>query len=252
MERNVRYVWIGAIFFIVLIFMIAFVMWLNRFEIDSAKYTRYYAFSASEIEGIGINTPVRYKGISVGRVQNVSFKDIKEGTIQIKMLIDSALTVRNGAKVVVSSQGLAGANYLAFVQGSGDVLEENDEGEMIITLEKSGFEQIINRASELSEDVSMLLKNANKTLNEENITEITAILKELKQTMSHLQNISAHIDRQMQNDEYNIREILNPTLIQLQSTLTEASRFFAKASLFLDKVDKNPYDSLFGREDSQK
>ncbi|WP_295700314.1 MlaD family protein [Helicobacter japonicus] len=252
MERNVQYVWIGAMFFIVLIFMIAFIMWLNRFEIDSTKYKQYYAYSSSEVEGIGTNTPIRYKGISIGRVKDVSFKNIKEGTIQIQMLIDAHLNVRENAKVVISSQGLAGANYLSLIQGDGGELRENAEGRKVIELDKGGFEKIINKASELSDDMSVLLKNVNSTLNEQNIAEVNAILKEMRLTMEHLQRISAQIDTQTKNGEYNVREILTPTILQLQATLQDMSKFFREASMFLDKVDKNPYDSLFGKQEHKE
>lgn len=94
MERNVRYVWIGAIFFIILILMIAFIMWLNRFELDSHRFQHYYTYSQDEVGGIGTNTPIKYKGISVGRVISVDFASLKEGTIQIQMLIDSQLEIR--------------------------------------------------------------------------------------------------------------------------------------------------------------
>lgn len=240
MERNVRYVWIGTLFFIVLILMIVFVLWLNRFEVDSTKYTRYYAYSSDEVSGIGVNTPIRYKGISVGRVLDVKFKNIKEGIIEIQMLLDSALPVRESAKIVVSSQGLAGANYLSLTQGSGEILKENDEGKRVIALDKAGFDKIIEKASELGSDVNLLLKNTNRMFDENN-GEIYLLLRDLRTTIEYLQI-------QMKNGEYNVREILTPTLFQLQGSLQDMSDFFIKASVFLDKVDKNPYDSFFGKE----
>lgn len=247
MERNVRYVWIGVLFFIALGLMIAFVMWLNRFEVDSARYTQYYAYSSDEIGGIGANTPVRYKGISVGRVKSVAFRDIKEGTIQIEMLIDSQLLVRENARVVISSQGLAGANYLSLIQGEGKALEKNNEDRMVIELDKGSLDKIMSKAGELSDDMAALLKNLNNTLSDENLKEIAILLKSLEQSAHNLNNLSIEVNKNMQNGEYNMREILTPTLFELQKSLQDMSRFFNNASIFLDKMDKNPYDSLFGK-----
>lgn len=247
MERNVRYVWIGILFFVVLILMIAFVLWLNRFEVDSTKYTRYYVYSSDEVSGIGVNTPIRYKGISVGRVRDVKFKNIKEGIIEIQMLLDSNLPVRENAKVVVSSQGLAGANYLSLTQGSGEILKENDEGKRVIALDKAGFDKIIEQASELGSNVDLLLKNTNRMFDENN-GEIHLLLRDLHTTIVYLQKVSEQLHTQMKDGEYNMREILTPTLFQLQGSLQDMSDFFTKASAFLDKVDKNPYDSFFGKE----
>lgn len=251
MERNVRYVWIGAIFFVILILMIIFVLWLNRFELDSAKYTRYYAFSADEVSGVGTNTPIRYKGISVGRVKSVGFKDIKSGVIAIEMLIDSNLEIKQNAKVVVASQGLAGANYLSLTQGEGEILQADESGKKVIILDKGGLEKILGKAGEISEDITALLTNLNRTLNEENLNNLTEIIKELRISTNSLASLSIQMDKNMKNGEYNVREILTPTLLQLQGSLQDMSRFFNTATRFMDKVDKNPYDSLFGKQNDK-
>ncbi|AWK62638.1 MCE family protein [Helicobacter cinaedi] len=251
MERNVRYVWIGAIFFIILILMILFVLWLNRFELDSAKYTRYYAYSADEVSGVGTNTPIHYKGISVGRVQSVGFKDIKSGVIAIAMLIDSKLEIKQNAKVIVASQGLAGANYLSLIQGEGETLQANEQGDRVIMLDKGGLDKILGKAGEISEDMTALLANLNRTFNEENLNNLTEMIKELRSSTSSLASLSAQMDKNMKNGEYNVREILTPTLLQLQGSLQDMSRFFNTATRFVDKVDKNPYDSLFGKQNDK-
>lgn len=251
MERNVRYVWIGAVFFIILILMVLFVLWLNRFELDSAKYTRYYAYSADEVSGVGANTPIRYKGISVGRVQSVGFKDIKSGVIAITMLIDSKLEIKQNAKVIVASQGLAGANYLSLIQGEGETLQADEDGNKVIMLDKGGLDKILGKAGEISEDITALLANLNRTFNEENLNNLTEMIKELRSSTSSLASLSAQMDRNMKNGEYNVREILTPTLLQLQGSLQDMSRFFNTATRFVDKVDKNPYDSLFGKQNDK-
>ncbi|CUU40966.1 MlaD family protein [Helicobacter typhlonius] len=252
MERNVRYVWIGAIFFIVLICMVVFVLWLNRFEVDSKKYAQYYAYSSNEVSGVGTNTPIRYKGISVGHVRDVKFKDIVSGIIEVDMLIESSLPIRENAKVIVSSQGLAGANYLSIIQNEGEILQINSEGKKVLEFDKGELDKILAKAGELGDNVDLLLKSVNSVFDEGNIGEISLLLKDLRTSMDSMQSVAKQLDTQMQNGEYNIREILTPTLFALQSSLQDMSAFFTKASAFLDKVDKNPYDSFFGKESKDK
>lgn len=251
MERNVRYIWIGGIFFVILVCMIFFVLWLNRFELNSAKYEHYYAYSFDEVGGVGTNTPIRYKGISVGRVLNVDFKDIKEGVIQISMLIDSQLVIKQNAKVVVSSQGLAGANYLSIIQGDGQPIQTDSDGRKVLELDKGSIEKIMAKASELSDDVSLLMKNLNKTFNEESLHNIAQSIEQLRQATASFQSIANQIDRNIKNGEYNLREILTPTLLQFQGSLQGVNRFFDSATQFVEKVDKNPYDSLFGKQNTE-
>lgn len=250
MERNVRYVWIGAIFFITLICMVGFVLWLNRIDLDSTRYKPYYAYSLEEISGIGANTPIRYKGISVGRVSKVAFKDIKEGVIEVAMLIDSAMIIKTNASVMLSTQGLAGASYLALIQGDGEELVPNSDGKRVLGLQKGSLDKILGKASELGDEASSLLKNLNKTFGSE--SDVNALIKELHLSLKHLQSISATLDSNIKKGEYNMREMLSPTLLQLQGSLQDMSRFFNAASALLNKIEKNPYDSLFGKEDSKE
>lgn len=245
MELNVRYVWIGFLFFLTLIFMIIFILWLNRFELDSSKYHIYYAFSKDEINGVGVNTPIKYKGISVGRVLEVDFKDIKQGIIQVKMLLDSSLDIRQGATIVVSSQGLAGANYLNLIQGSGKLLESSSE--RILEIDKSSLEKILSGAGKLSDDVNEILKNTILFVNEKNAQELSLMLKEIRASLEHLSSISALLDKNLKKGEYNLREMLFPTLLQIQSSLQDMSKFFNKASHLVEKIDKEPYESIFGK-----
>lgn len=252
MERNVKYIWIGTMFFIVLVCMVCFILWLNRFELDSERFKQYYAYSSDEVGGVSVNTPVRYKGISVGRVQSVNFKDIKNGIIQIQMFIDSDLIIHQNAKVIIASQGLAGANYLSLIQGEGGELKADSEGRYVIALDKGSLEKIMSKASELGEDMTVLLKNINATLSQENLSEITATIKELHASVKNLQSLSSQMDTQMKRGEYNMREILTPTLLQLQGSLQDMSRFFTTASNFVEKIDKNPYDSIFGKQNTSR
>ena len=83
---------------------------------------------------------------------------------------------------------------------------------------------------------------------DENNGEIHLLLRDLHTTIVYLQKVSEQLHTQMKDGEYNMREILTPTLFQLQGSLQDMSDFFTKASAFLDKVDKNPYDSFFGKE----
>lgn len=92
----------------------------------------------------------------------------------------------------------------------------------------------------------------NSVFDEGNIGEISLLLKDLRTSMDSMQSVAKQLDTQMQNGEYNIREILTPTLFALQGSLQDMSAFFTKASAFLDKVDKNPYDSFFGKESKDK
>ena len=100
--------------------------------------------------------------------------------------------------------------------------------------------------------MTILLTNLNSTFSKENLANLTEMIKELRSSTNSLASLSAQMDRNMKNGEYNVREILTPTLLQLQGSLQDMSRFFNTATRFVDKVDKNPYDSLGKQNDKSK
>ncbi|WP_394952257.1 MlaD family protein [uncultured Helicobacter sp.] len=251
MERNVKYVSIGIVFLGIIIGFCVFVLWLGRFDFNASKYNTYYILTQDEASSVGVNTPVKFKGIAVGKISNVSFEDLAQGLVKITLAIDSNLEVREDSYLTIASSGLAGANYLAFYQGQ----STQPNTSHIIELRKGGLDVLLQKVEAIGDKSLDVMGGISELTNPQTIQNIqhtflhlSQISQDMAQITKRLDSITKTIDINLQDGQYDVRAILNPSLLQLQDTLLQIDHFFSKATHFVDKIDRNPYDSLFGKK----
>lgn len=251
MERNVKYVSIGVVFLAIVIGFCVFVLWLGRFDFNASKYHTYYVLTQDEVSSVGVNTPIKFKGIAVGKISDVGFEDLAQGIIKITLAIDSSLQVREDSYITISSSGLAGANYLAFYQGQ----STQPNTSHIIELKKGGLDVLLQKVEVIGDKSLDVMSNISELTNPQTIQNIqntllylSQISQDITQITKRLDSITRVVDTNLQAGQYDVRAILNPSLLQLQETLLQVDQFFSKATHFVDKIEKNPYDSLFGKQ----
>lgn len=257
MERNVNFAYIGGLFLLGIAAMIGFIIWMGGGSLNENKYTAYVVYSSEGISGVGVGTTVRYKGILVGRVTRVAFKDHSANSIQINLLIDSNLKLLNGACVSAESQGLAGANFLNIAQGNGAALVEGSElcyqkgfmGKLFENIDQSGGD-----VKEILADIRAIFANENNQGIQEMIKALKVILQNLEDTRKNIDALSITANKTLKNfnlslqrGDYNVRQIIAPTIIGVENSLNEMNRFFYKANLLLERLEKSPYEAIFGQ-----
>lgn len=257
MERNVNFVWIGGIFIAIVVTMIAFIFWVGGGSLDEKKYQEYIVYSPESISGISVGSAVRYKGILVGKVKNLGFKKGDIEKIEIKINVLSDIKLRSGSCVMPESQGLAGSTFLEIIQGNGEVLKGGAE----LCYQKGFMGKLFENIQSSGGDVKDILAGIKTMLDEQNSTNIREIIISLKEVAKNLEQTRKNIDelsvsakvaideinKGVKRGDYNIRAIISPAMLGLESTIGEINRFFSKANFLLDRLEKSPYDTLFGQ-----
>ncbi len=95
MTQRVSYITLGAVVFFSAIFIFIFAFWLHH-KHDSADLNPYLIFFHSSVSGLSKGSAVKYKGINVGIVEDISIseKDIEE--VRVEVSIDKEAPVRKG------------------------------------------------------------------------------------------------------------------------------------------------------------
>lgn len=258
MERNVNFVYIGGLFLALIVLMVGFVMWLGGGNLNKDQYYSYIVYSRDGISGVGVGTTVRYKGLLVGRVASIGFKKGDMNFIELKLNIDSNIILKKNACVSTASQGLAGSTFLDLIQGNGDEILHNG-AELCYQKGFIGklFDDVEQSSGEVKEIIAELRKMFNDT-NGRNIQELIEAVKiitqNLEETRKNIDELSVlvkdtvrQVNTNIKRGDYNIRSIISPTLVGMENSLLQINHFFSKANLLLDRLEKSPYDTLFGQ-----
>ncbi len=253
MERNINYVLIGVIFCVLTIAMIAFIFWIGRFGIDDRRVNIYHVYTKDEVGGISTNTPVKYKGISVGSVVKMGFKKDETDTVQIDVAINKKIRVREGSELIIDSDGFVGMNYLKLKQNeNGKIIEDEDEATLFLA--KNAIGKLLENAQGMTTDIQTIVSNVKHITDSKNIEDIRNMLISLEGTKDNLDKtlISADkflrdLDKALLRGDFNIKDILTPMINKSGYSLQTLNTLLEKMSLFMDRVERDPYETLLGK-----
>ena len=110
----------------VMVLSMALIATASWFTGDTGTRDKYLVVSESPVTGLNAQATVRYRGVTVGKVENISLDPNNHRVILIRIAVDKNVPLNTKAYAQLGYQGLTG---LAFVQ----LNEESDEGERLIT-----------------------------------------------------------------------------------------------------------------------
>lgn len=262
MEKNVNFVYIGGLFLAFVVAMIGFVIWMGGENLDHSQYRSYVVYSDEGMSGVGIGTLVRYKGISVGKVKEIGFKKGDTNQIRLDVAIDSNIKIFQNACLSIESQGIAGGSFLKLTQGSGEEIPNGSElcyqkgfmGKLLENIEQSGGD-----AREIIAEIKELFTEENGKNIQEIVLALKVVLQNLEETRQNIDKVALSLNKALTNvnftlerGDYNVRQIIAPTLLGVENSLNEMNRFFSKANLLLDRLEKSPYEAIFGQREQGK
>lgn len=194
--ENRAYAFIAGLFAILLCGgLIAGFWWLGG---SHTQENEYVVASQYPVAGLNPQAAVRYRGVDVGRVKNISIDPSDPRVILIAISINSSLKLTRGTVGELASQGLTGLSYIelddtgenrAPIGNQNIPLRESNLSQMV----KSG-KQIMSKAEVLEQDAAQLVKALNRVLDEDNTNKIKKLLANMEQSSGELEALmkSAH------------------------------------------------------------
>ena len=178
-------------------------IWFNR---DRTERVPYLIATTESIPGLNPQAAVRYRGLEVGRVDDISFNPAVAGQIVIRLSVDPEAPVTNTTFATLGYQGVTG---IAFIQlddeKTGSPLLKSDKAHvaeiplhqgLLDQLEKRGL-VILKKTEEITSKVNALLGPDNQKLMTDAFTKIgkTAeaygeIPKQLEPTLKRLPELT--------------------------------------------------------------
>jgi phospholipid/cholesterol/gamma-HCH transport system substrate-binding protein len=117
-ENKVNYAVVGAFVLALGAAIIAGVLWLASGGNAQKRYDPYQSIIQESVAGLNIDAPVKYLGVNVGKVSEISIDPENSRQVLLKFLIDRGTPIKQDTEAVLKSQGLTGIAYVEINGGS--------------------------------------------------------------------------------------------------------------------------------------
>jgi len=120
METKVNYVIVGLFVLLLSAALIAGVLWLSTSNQYSQVFDTYVAYMNESVSGLNLNAPVKYRGVNVGQVRQISLEKSNPEQVRLELSIEHGTPITEDTIAVLKAQGLTGIAYVELSGGSRD------------------------------------------------------------------------------------------------------------------------------------
>ena len=183
-------------------------LWLNR---DQVEWVPYQIATKLSVPGLNPQATVRYRGLDVGKVEEISFDPLEVGQILIHLNIRPDTPITQSTFATLGYQGVTGIAYVQLDDdGSRPVrVPSSKENIARIEMRPSLFDQLQNRGLAILEQTEEVAKRVNNLLEPDNQKKILAAFDNVSKAATELETIP----RQLQ-----------PTLAKLPAMTAQAQQ----------------------------
>ncbi len=221
MNAKTNYSMVGLFVLMSIVLIFVFVIWLIK-PTDKEDLASFRIYFTESVSGLNIDSPVKYRGVTIGKVTKMSINKENIEEIQVDISVYSDTPIKTDTVAKLKAQGITGLNYIDLSQGSksAPLLCENGEENMVIKSVPSFLVKVEESFGSVSVNLSSLMESVQLLLRKENQEEFTRILR-------HIAAIMAKMDKTM-----------NPQSIDDFQHLLSASRgSFEKMEKVVPKMD---------------
>ncbi len=202
METKVNYTIVGIFVLVFSCALIAGVIWLGAGAEYRKTYDLYIVYMNESVAGLNLNAPVRYRGVSVGRVKDIAIAPDKPEAVRLLLEIERGIVIREDTAAMLRNQGLTGIATIELSGGSvsSPVLRaKKGEDYPVIKPSPSLMTRLDTSITPLLANLNKSIENLNDTLTERNRANLSSILSDLAKLSDTLAGRSKEIDSGLAN-----------------------------------------------------
>jgi phospholipid/cholesterol/gamma-HCH transport system substrate-binding protein len=201
LESKTNYTLVGVIVLVLIVGLLSAMLWLSvGFNQKSYKlYTVYLHESAS---GLSKDAPVKFNGVQVGYVHEISLNKNDPRQVEILLNIESGTPITTSTSATLISQGITGVTHIGLIAGSADltpIQKLPGEPYPVIPARPSLFNQLDALLKEVSENIGKITTQAQRIFNEKNARYVRDILSNVDKLTQTIANNDKNIDAFIKN-----------------------------------------------------
>ncbi len=165
---------LGIFITVISILMIMFLIMVAGTQILEKRDTYYIRYRNSSVTGLQIGGPVKYRGIGIGRVDEISIDPENITDIIVTTSVKSGTPIKGDMKASLIPIGITGLVQVEITGGTQEA-ELLESGSFILA-GLSTLESISGKAEILANKFEILLNNLNNITNDENTKRLNNII----------------------------------------------------------------------------
>ncbi|MCD6433789.1 MAG: MCE family protein [Sulfurimonas sp.] len=169
--------------------MLSFSYWLLKpsAEDETKKYNIHFDES---VLGLNLDAPVKYRGISVGKVSQLRINPKNSEQVEVLITILKSTPIKSSTVAKLTSQGITGLSYINLNLGDNGapaLVAKKGEIYPVIKTEPSFFERFEKSLGTISTKLSKTLTRTTEVLNDENQKQFALVLKRTASFMDRME-----------------------------------------------------------------
>ena len=160
-------------------------------------YDFYVTYMTESVSGLGVDAPVKYKGVNVGRVREVGLDPGNPERVRVKMVVLEGTPVKSDTVAELATQGLTGLMHINLTGGSRDtpaLVPPRGKDTAEIPSRPSLFGRLDDGATDLLGALIEATGRINLLLSEENIAATSEVLRNTEALTSTLSQRAAEVE----------------------------------------------------------
>lgn len=235
MNNKVNYTLVGIFVLIGFILMVIFAYWMLKPSVESE--TRTYGIDFDEsVLGLNIDAPVKYRGISVGKVISIGINEANSEQVRVLVTILKSTPIKEDTAAQLTAQGITGLSYINLSLGSNSSkllqVKEGDKYPVIKTI-PSFFTNFEESLSSVSTKLSSTLRRTEKLLGDKNQVQLSLLLQRTAGVMEKMDRL---LDEKTIQHLHNSAENLDNFSRKLDNIMPNIDAFIIKSAKWEDKI----------------
>jgi phospholipid/cholesterol/gamma-HCH transport system substrate-binding protein len=265
MNNKVNYTMVGILVLVGFALLLSFTYWMLKPSSD-AETQKYLIYFDESVFGLNMDAPVKFRGITVGKVVDLRINKKNSQQVQVTVEIQKNTPINESTVAKLTAQGITGLTYINLTQRKHNAPPlKPPEGEMypVIKSVPSFFENFENTMNKTLTELSKTLHTTQKLFDETNQKEMTRLLRKSanvmqkldvmldEETIHHVQSSAKNVDSVTKNLDKlvpNIDTLIDKT-VAWEKKINTSFESIKQTYLQMDEKMKNMAGSF---KDAQK
>ena len=207
METTAHYTRVGFFVLGFSLLLIIGALWLSV-GLSGKTYKTYKVYMHESVSGLSIKAPVKYNGVEIGSVTDISLYPKNPKKVQLLLSIETDMPIYNGVKATLQTQGLTG---LAFLELKGGVVNKGllrpkpGQSYPEIPSAPSLFFRLDSALDDLTDNIREISTSLRSFLNPQNATAVKNTLQNFSALSEDLEHNSQKLDAMMNNAQVTLK-----------------------------------------------